>query len=308
MDNEEVPNPPSYDEIQGSYHQEEWKKCQKRMAQKWNLSNEFQKIIAETLNGLAGVKSYFDDIVVYGKDLQECREHLIKSLDRLRTANLYINLNKFKFFKTEIKFLAQILTPEGIKKDKEKTRAILGAPRPNNSEEVQHLLGMVVLVAYYTKYIPDAAMLTAPLRELMKKGVRFYWSQECEKTFCKIKEELSSDRVLVPYQPELPVILACDASPYGISGVLLHRINGEEKPIMFTSRSLTVAKKGYSQLNCKALAIYYSVKKFFVYLYGRKFELQTDNAPLNRIFKEDAQLPTITSARLLRYAMVSERI
>lgn len=39
-----------------------------------------------------------------------------------------------------------------------------------------------------------------------------------------------------------------------------------------------------------------------MYLYGRKFQLVTDNQPLTRIFHQSAKLPAMTSARLLRYA------
>lgn len=106
--------------------------------------------------------------------------------------------------------------------------------------------------------------------------------------------------MLIPYDSELPLLLACDASPTGIAGVLSHIIKGVERPISFASRSLTSAEMNYSQLDREALAIIFAVDKFFMYLYGRKFKLVTDNRPLTRIFY--AKVPAMTAGRLLRYA------
>lgn len=86
------------------------------------------------------------------------------------------------------------------------------------------------------------------------------------------------------FNDELPLVLACDASPYGLGAVLCHRMpEGEKRPVRFASRTLTKAEKNYSQLDKEALAIMFGMKKYHQYLAGRHFEIQTDHKPLTHI-------------------------
>lgn len=51
------------------------------------------------------------------------------------------------------------------------------------------------------------------------------------------------------------------------------------------------------------MAIVWAVKKFFNYLYGKKFTLQTDHKPLRSIFSPQASLPVLSATRMLHYAV-----
>ena len=78
-------------------------------------------------------------------------------------------------------------------------------------------------------------------------------------------------------RPKLPLTLVCDASAYGISAVLVHRMhNGSEKPTGYASRTLNKAEKNYSQLKKEGLSLVFGIKKF--YPYGHS--LVTDHRPL----------------------------
>lgn len=259
----------------------------------------FNQVIEQILGDLPGVSTYFDDIIVFGSTLDECYKNLCSCLERLKKNDLHLNHKKCLFFRKSITYLGFVIEHNKISKSPTKVASILNAEPPKSVDDVRKFLG---LVTYYSKFIPSAATLTYPLRQLLTKNKNFQWNKECEDAFNRIKCEIASDRVLVPYDPNLPLSLACDASPYGIAGVLSHTINGIERPIAFASRSLTKAESQYSQLDREALAIVFSVNRFFQYLFGRKFDLITDNQPLTRIFHPN-NVPPMSAGRLLRYAV-----
>ena len=84
-----------------------------------------------------------------------------------------------------------------------------------------------------------------PLYQLLSNRTEWFWSKECEIAFLWAKEVLSSEQVLVHYDPQKPIILSVDASPYGI--VLSHLMeDGTERPVEFASRTLSSAEKNYA--------------------------------------------------------------
>jgi hypothetical protein len=59
------------------------------------------------------------------------------------------------------------------------------------------------------------------MTELLKKGVKFVWSEACDKHFQKLREHLTS--APVPAQPDnsKPYEVYCDASGTGLGYVLM---------------------------------------------------------------------------------------
>ena len=125
-----------------------------------------------------------------------------------------------------------------------------------------------------------------------------------EAAFQQLKKALVSAKVLVHYDPKLPVKLDCDASSIGIGAVLSHQMNdGTERPIAFASMSLTRAEQNYSQIEREALSIIWGVKKFQVYLYLKQFTLVTDHKPLTVLFNPSKAISGMASARIQRWAL-----
>ncbi|XP_029176870.1 uncharacterized protein K02A2.6-like [Nylanderia fulva] len=126
----------------------------------------------------------------------------------------------------------------------------------------------------------------------------------CEAAFNKVKVEFGSDKVLVAFNPKLPLVLAVDASPYGVGAVLSHRYpDGTERVIQYASNSLTETQKKYAQIDKEAFAIVFEIKKFHQFLCGNRFTLLTDNKPLVQILNPKKGLPAYSALRMQHYAI-----
>ena len=130
-----------------------------------------------------------------------------------------------------MEFLCHRISAKGIQPTLEKVEAIRKAPEPSNVTQLKSFLGAV---NYYGKFLPDLSSVLAPLYKLLQKDVK--WSGEAtQKTsFEEVKSRLTSDSVLVHYDPAIELVLACDASPYGVGAVLSHRFS----PYYLTTRPL----------------------------------------------------------------------
>ena len=138
----------------------------------------------------------------------------------------------------------------------------------------------------------------------MRKAVPWRWTARERKTFEDSRQLLVSSQVLVHFDSKLKLVLACDASAYGVGVVMSHRMHdGTEKPIAFASRTLSDTERRYSQVEKEALAIVFGVKHFHSYIYGRHFYLQTDHKPLTTLLSESRSVPQMASGRIMRWAL-----
>lgn len=261
----------------------------------------FQSSMDEMLQGIRKSKNFIDDIVLGGKGVDGCKEKLEEVLDRLNRHNVKINLEKSEFFKSEIEYLGHLLTDEGLKPCENKVKAIREAPVPKNLTQLKSYLEMI---NYYSKFLPNLSSELHVLYELTKKGKKFVWSDECDRVFQKSKGLLIGDQVLTLYDPDKPIVISCDASPYGIGAVLSHEIGNVEKPIMFASSILTSSERNYAQLHREGLAVVWSVKKFHKYIYGKKVIIYSDHEPLKSIFSQTKGCPAVAAARVQRWQVL----
>ncbi len=264
-------------------------------------TSKFQRIMENIFRGLKGVVIWLDDCLVASESHEKHYETLREVFRRMHEANITVNREKCDLFRNSIEFLGYKVSAEGFRKTEDKIIAIKDAPRPKNISEVRSLVG---LIQFYSKFLPKLAQTLAPLYNLLKKNVKFKWTQECETAFERVKECIVSDIVLTHYNPALPLILCTDASEKGISSVLIQKNEkGVEKPLAFWSRTLSDTERRYSTIHREALAIYEATKRHFQYLYGRFFTIRTDAKALTVILGEKNGIPKMAANRLQRWAI-----
>ena len=107
--------------------------------------------------------------------------------------NLSLNPDKIQFKSTDCKFFGHRLTPEGLKPDPEKIKAILAMQPPQSIQQLQSFNGMV---NYLKRFSPVLSELTEPLRKLQKSDTVWAWESEQQTAFEKTKTALTTLPVL----------------------------------------------------------------------------------------------------------------
>ena len=261
----------------------------------------FQRTMDTLLAGIPGVCVFLDDVVVAGQTAESHGDALRQVLHRLREAGLKANREKCCFGLESVTYLGHKVSGKGVETTDDKVTAITSAPEPRDVVSLRSWLG---IVNYYGKFLQGLASKLAPLYTLLKAHQPWRWTEIEQRAFEEAKRLLKSPPVLAHFDPERPVILACDASPVGLGCVLSQRTPQGEQPIAFYSRSLNDTEKRYSQTDREGLAVIAGVKKFHYYLAGRPFVVRTDHKPLLGLIGELKPLPLMASPRVVRWALM----
>uniref|UniRef100_A0A1Y1K0Y3 RNA-directed DNA polymerase n=1 Tax=Photinus pyralis TaxID=7054 RepID=A0A1Y1K0Y3_PHOPY len=259
----------------------------------------FQSVMDNILKDIPSCACYIDDIIISGQTIDECRDNVRKVLEKLQLHNVKVNLSKCHFFQESIECLGHVIDGNGIRPMKAKIDEICSKKPPTDLTQLRSFLG---LLNYYNKFLPMASSELKLLYDLERKNIPFVWTNE-HRVFEKCKNMIVNSNLLVHYDVKKPIVIAVDASQYGVGAVMSHLSDGVEHPIMFASSTLSNSEKNYAQIQKEALAIMFAVRKFHKYIYGRKFTLITDHLPLRTILNVKTGIPTLAASRLQRWAL-----
>ena len=238
----------------------------------------FQNHIAEVISDISGAMNTSDDILIYGKTQEDHDATLTQVFKRLKDKNLTLNQGKCEFNKDHIEFYGFIFGSQGMSPDPKKVSAIHNASPPTNQKELRSFLG---LTNYMSRFIPDYATITKPLRDLTRKDAEWNWTSEQESAFSMLKSKLTSDKVMQYYNPDASTQLIVDASPLGLGGILQNRDkDGTEHTVAYASRALSDVESRYSQTEREALAVVWACEHFHLYLLGTHFTVISDHKSL----------------------------
>ena len=242
----------------------------------------FQHIMDDMLHDIDGARAIMDDILIGGEDDNEHDIILEKVVRRATEWNLMFNFKKCQIKKRQVDYVGHTVSENGLEANKDKVRALMEMPTPQTKQEVRSFSG---LVQYLSKFIPNLSTIDAPLREVMKQDVEFFWLEPQEASFEKLKMLCAEAPVLARYDVTKDVTIQCDASSYAVGGVLLQ----DGHSVAYTSRALTETEKRYAQIEKEALAILHYCKKFHFYIFGKPVLIESDHRPLQAIFAKPMQ-------------------
>ena len=227
--------------------------------------------MSELFDDLLGVLIYFDDFLVMGETMEELECNLRRVLVRCREKNLKLQLKKCKFFVQTLPWLGHVIGNGSLKPDPEKVEAIVKMPAPTDKNGLIRLLGMVT---YLDKFCKDLAVLTRPLRDMLKQDAAWVWDAQQDQALSALKSAISSLPVLRLFDVSKPLVVSVDASPIGIGALQ------DGQPIAFSSTSLTETQKRYCQIEKELLAVHFGLLRFRQYVYGQKVTVESDHKPL----------------------------
>ncbi|KAI3472895.1 hypothetical protein Pfo_030915 [Paulownia fortunei] len=265
-------------DLKSGYHQirikegDEWKAAFKTKygLYKWlvmpfgltNAPSTFMRLMNHVLRAFLGkfVVVYFDNILIYSKNLDDHVEHLTLILKVLRKERLFANLKKCTFCTDKLVFLGFVVSAKGIEVDEEKVNAIQDWPTPTMVNQVRSFHG---LTSFYRRF----------------KNVPFKWGHEQEKVFKLIKDKLTNAPLLVLPNFTKMFKIECDASGIGIGGVLMQ----EGRPVAIFSENLSGATLNYPTYDKELYALVRTQETWQHYLWPKEFVIHTDHESLKHL-------------------------
>ena len=85
------------------------------------------------------------------------------------------------------------MSVEGIRVDPTKIVTVLNWKPPHNVSEVRSFLG---LAGYYKIFVTGFSVIASPLTKLLRKGIKFEWTDKCQNSFEQLKEMLVEAPIL----------------------------------------------------------------------------------------------------------------
>ncbi len=113
---------------------------------------------------------YLDDIIIYSKILKKHKWHVQLILNRLREADLQMNINKCKFHVQEIIFLELLIFIEELKMNSRKIQAVVKWFTLNNLTQIQSFIDFC---NFYRRFIKNFSKIVRSMIWLTQKKIIF---------------------------------------------------------------------------------------------------------------------------------------
>ena len=260
-------------------------------------SAQFQAAMEATIGNIAtNLVIYQDDVCVGARTGQELDAKVARLLSKLKEKGMRVNEKKCVLRSKDIRFLGYRISADGVRPDSRLVDKVLQTKAPTTRKELESFVG---LTNYYSRYVRAYSERVEPLTALRSRQCTFKWGLEQQRAFDDLKKALAAYPVIQIFDPAKHTTVTTDASENAVSAIL----SQDDHPILYLSRRLTKAERNYSNIEREALAVVWATQRARHFLLGSHFSLNTDHQPLEFIFNPSKELPKMTSARIMRWAI-----
>ncbi|KAJ2952278.1 hypothetical protein O0L34_g4558 [Tuta absoluta] len=252
-----------------------------------NAPAVFQRAIIKALGDLVNtyVVVYMDDVLIVASTVEEGLERLNTVLKILTEKGFSLNLKKCKFLKQRVEYLGFQVCQGEVRPNQRKVEALTALPPPETVTQLRQFIG---LASYFRQFVPQFSQVMAPLYALTasSNNGKLNWKAEYEAIRQQIITALTSEPVLLIFDPDLDTELHTDASAIGYGAVLMQRKAGKLHAVAYYSKRTTAAESRYHSYELETLAVVNAIRHFRHFLHGHKFVVVTDCSSLQSTRKK----------------------
>ena len=244
---------------------------------------------------------YLDDIIVYSSNWEEHLHHLSLVFERLAVHGLTCAIEKCHFGKTDVEYLGHNVADYGNRAQDEHVQVIMDLPPPKNKRELRKFLGTC---NWLREYLPQFAMTTAALTNLLAGKGPFRWNNQAQRSFEEVKRQIQRPLHLSRPDPSLRYTLQTNASDIGAGAVLFQTDpEGERKIISYASAKFDDAQRRYDHYEKECYAITWAIRRYRPYLGQKPFTLKTNQHVLTWLHRLRNE-----KEKLSRWALLLEEL
>ncbi len=196
---------------------------------------------------------YLDDIIIYSKILKKHKRHVQLILNRLREADLQININKCKFHVQKTIFLELLMSIKKLKMNSRKMQAVIDWFTLNNLTQMQFFIDFC---SFYRRFIKNFLKIVRLMIQLTQKKIIFEWNEVCQTAFNHMKKCMTETSILRHFDQTRDFILEINSFNY-VNDEVLSQYDDEDvlHSIVFYSKNMSSAECNYEIYDKKLLII-----------------------------------------------------
>jgi len=237
---------------------------------------------------------YLDDIIIYSKILKKHKQHVWLILNRLREADLQIDIDKCEFHVQKIIFLELLMSIERLKMNSRKMQAVVNWSTLNNLTQMQFFIDFC---NFYRCFIKNFSKIVRSMIQLTQKKIIFEWNEVCQTAFNHMKRHMTETSILRHFDQTCDFILEINSFDY-VNDEVLSQYDDEDvlHSIVFYSKNMSSAECNYKIYNKKLLIIIQAFEHWW-------FKLKLINISIKMFINHQALISLMKDKKLSQRQM-----